>query len=235
MVAMTLKPIERAEGLAARVYQEIERMVVSGDLAPGSRLNEFSLAEQLAVSRGPVREATRALVEAGLLVSIPARGVFVREMSDVEIGENYDVRALLTGLMCARAAELRTDKDLRRLDDLVAGMDTAIGAGEIAKYYRINLEFHALIGRIARHGCAHRIYDDLIRETHSLRRSLSSPGLTNDEHRAIVDAVRRGDPDAARALGEAHVMHGKERWLAAAGAAGAQSAGAHKISTGGSR
>jgi len=216
---MTLKPIERAEGLSARVYQEIERMIVSGELEPGGRLNEYSLAEQLAVSRGPVREATRALVEAGLLISIPARGVFVREMSDVEIGENYDVRALLTGLMCARAAERRTVKQVRELDDLVRGMDAAIGAGEIPKYYQINLEFHDLVGRIANHGCAHRLYDDLIRETHSLRRSLSSPGETNSEHRAIVDAIRRQDGEAARALGEEHVLHGKRRWLASLEAA----------------
>lgn len=212
---MSVRPIERAEGLSARVYQEIERMIVSGELSPGSRLNEYGLAEQLAVSRGPVREATRALVEAGLLVSIPARGVFVREMSDIEIGENYDVRALLTGLMCARAAERRTAKETQALADLVDGMDAAIGAGEIARYYAINLEFHALIGQVADHGCAKRIYDDLIRETHSLRRSLSSPGQTNDEHRAIVGAIRRGDAEAARTLGEAHVLHGKERWISA--------------------
>src|SRR3546814_8420123 len=143
---MTTRAIQRAEGLASRVYQEIERMICSGDLEPGSRVNEYSLAEQFAVSRGPVREATRALVEAGLLISIPARGVFVRKMSNVEIGENYDVRALLTGLLCARAAERRTAGQVRRLDDLVRDMAEAIAADEVAKYYQINLEFHALIG-----------------------------------------------------------------------------------------
>src|SRR3546814_15816966 len=62
---MTTRAIQRAEGLASRVYQEIERMICSGDLEPGSRVNEYSLAEQFAVSRGPVREATRAPVETG--------------------------------------------------------------------------------------------------------------------------------------------------------------------------
>jgi DNA-binding GntR family transcriptional regulator len=211
---MNTKRIERTEGLTSRVYQEIENMILSGSLEPGSRLNECTLADQFEVSRGPVREATRALVKAGLLISVPARGVFVREMSDTEISENYDVRALLTGLMCARAAERRSERDIGQLDALVSGMDEAIAAGKIPRYYRINLEFHGLIGRIADHGCSLRIYDDLIRETHSLRRSLSSPGQTNSEHRVIVETIRRGDADKARALGEEHVLHGKRRWLA---------------------
>jgi DNA-binding GntR family transcriptional regulator len=209
---MNTRRIERTEGLTARVYQEIEKMILSGDLKPGCRLNEVSLAEQFAVSRGPVREATRALVKAGLLISIPARGAFVREMSETEISENYDVRALLTGLVCGRAAERRSKQQVAQLEDLVRGMDEAIADNQVARYYRINLEFHNLIGRIADHGCAHRIYDDLIRETHSLRRSLFSPGMTNGEHRAIVEAIRERDQDKARALGEAHVLHGKKRW-----------------------
>ncbi len=215
---MHTRRIERTAGLTTRVYQEIEKMILSGDLEPGSRLNEVSLAEQFAVSRGPVREATRALVKAGLLTSIPARGVFVREMSETEISENYDVRSLLTGLVCGRAADRRTDKQVAQLDALVRGMDEAIAANQVPRYYRINLEFHDLIGRIADHSCAHRIYDDLIRETHSLRRSLFSPGQTNSEHRAIVDAIRERDHDKARVLGETHVIHGKERWLASLGA-----------------
>lgn len=217
---MTVRPIERAESLTQRVYQEIERMIVSGELEPGTRVNENGLAEQMMVSRGPIREATRALVKAGLLVSVPARGVFVRQMSDAEVGENYDVRALLTGLMCARAAQRRTAGDVAALARLVTRMEEAIREERLTEYYQINLEFHDAIGRIAGHGCAHRVYEDLIRETHLLRRSLSSPGQTNSEHRGIVEAIASGDPDLSRRLGEEHVLHGKERWKASLRAAG---------------
>jgi DNA-binding GntR family transcriptional regulator len=209
---VAVRRIKRAEGLSARVRQEIEQMIYAGDLPPGSRVNEYALAEQFGVSRGPVREATRALVEAGLLIADPGRGAFVRQMSEVEVAETYDVRALLTGLLCSRAAERRTEAELRQLEIFVEKMEEAIAAGQIAEYYRVNVDFHALINRIADHGCAQRIYNDLIRETHSLRRSLSSPGETNSEHRAIVDAIRRGDAAEARRLGEEHVLHGKKRW-----------------------
>lgn len=211
---MPVQPLQRAESLSSQVYREIERLVLSGQFEPGSRLNEYTLAEQLGVSRGPVREATRALVQTGLLVAIPARGVFVREMSSVEIGENYDVRALLTGLMCARAAERRTGTTVGELNALIVQMDEAIAQGAIVAYYKANLEFHNVIARVADHACSSRIYEDLIRETHFLRRSLHAPAQTNEEHRSIVEAIARGDVEGARRLGEEHVIHGKNRWLA---------------------
>ncbi|MER9952117.1 FCD domain-containing protein [Mesorhizobium sp. M0047] len=124
------------------------------------------------------------------------------------------MRSLLTGLMCAQAAERRTASDVAKLKRLIADMDIAIAAGRIAHYYEINLEFHQLIGRIADHSCAHRVYNDLIRETHSLRRSLSSPGQTNLEHRSIVEAIECGDAELARRRGSEHVLNGKARWKA---------------------
>ncbi|RWO30999.1 MAG: FCD domain-containing protein [Mesorhizobium sp.] len=213
-MTLAARPIERTESLGARVYSEIERMILTGDILPGSRINEAVLAGQMAVSRAPVREATRALVEAGLLISIPARGVFVREMSHREIAENYDVRSLLTGLMCAQAAERRTEAETAKLKRVISDMDTAIAAGRIVRYYEINLAFHELIGRIADHSCARRVYNDLIRETHFLRRWLSSPDQTNLEHRSIVEAIECGDAELARRRGCEHVLNGKARWKA---------------------
>lgn len=214
MVMPSVQRVQRAESLASQVYREIERLVLTGQLEPGSRINEYGLAEQLGVSRAPVREATRALVQAGLLAAIPARGVFVREMSHTEIAENYDVRALLTGLMCARAVERRTETAIAELSALIVAMDEAIGRRAIIAYYKANLEFHNLIAQMADHACSSRIYDDLIRETHFLRRSLHAPAQTNEEHLAIVTAIAEGDAERARRLGEEHVNHGKRRWLA---------------------
>lgn len=213
VIPMPVKPLQRAESLSAQVYREVERLVLSGQLEPGSKVNEYTLAEQLGVSRGPVREATRALVQAGLLVAVPARGVFVRELSEIEISENYDVRALLTGLMCARAAERRTDSVIAELNRLIVEMEEAIGQRAILAYYKANLAFHGLIAQVADHACSSRIYDDLIRETHFLRRSLHAPAQTNEEHRDMVAAIAAGDVERARRLGEEHVFHGKRRWL----------------------
>ncbi|MDX2481481.1 MAG: GntR family transcriptional regulator [Desulfuromusa sp.] len=214
-----LKALDRSETLTDRVAGAIQEMLISGALEPGERLNEATLADKLAVSRGPVREATRALAGAGLLTVIPGRGVFVRRMSNKEIDENYDVRALLTGFICSRAAERRTEVEIAELSNLVEQMELAFSEGRIADYYRVNIIFHDTIGRIANHSSSNRIYNDivdntLIREIHNLRRSLAIPLQTNDEHRKLVDAIRLGDIEMARQCGEEHVLNGKERWKA---------------------
>ena len=215
---MNLKALERSKTLTERVAGAIQEMLISGALKPGERLNEAALADKLAVSRGPVREATRALAGKGLLIVIPGRGVFVREMGNKEIAETYDVRALLTGFICSIAAKRRTEADIIGLDNLVEKMELADSDGRISDYYQINIKFHEAIGRIANHSCANRYYNDihtdLIRGMHNLRRSLAVPQQTNIEHRQIVDAIRAGDAELARRSGEEHVFSGKERWKA---------------------
>jgi len=215
---MEIKALDRSETLTERVAGAIQEMLISGALSPGERLNEAALADKLAVSRGPVREATRALAGAGLLTVIPGRGVFVREMSNKEIAETYDVRALLTGFICSSAAGRRTESDIDELITLIEEMELADREGRITDYYQINIAFHDAIARIANHGCANRIYNeihtDLIRGMHNLRRSLAVPKQTNTQHRQIVDAIRLGDIELARRCGEEHVISGKERWKA---------------------
>ncbi len=214
-----MSPIERPEGLTAQVYKEMERMVLEGELKPGERLNEYALSVRLGVSRGPVREARRALEKAGLLHSVPARGVFVRKMSPREIVENYEIRALLTGFLCGRAAERAKTGDKRRLWTMLAAMEDAVARGEIDEYYGVNLEFHALINRLADHDYARSTYEAVIKETHHCRTSVIDPVVTNSQHRQLLEAFEAKDAAAARHLGETHVLAGKDRWVQAESAA----------------
>lgn len=215
---MDPKSIDQGETLTERVAGAIKEMLISGALEPGDRLNEAALAEKLAVSRGPVREATRALTGAGLLTVIQGRGVFVRKMSNKEIAENYDIRALLTGFICSSAAQRRTEDEVTELTNFVAEMELADCENRITDYYRVNIEFHVAIGRIANHCFANQLYNeihnDLIRGMHNLRRALAVLPQTNSEHRQIVDAIRLGNAERARQCGEDHVLNGKERWKA---------------------
>ena len=84
----------REHSLTAVVQHEIERMILSGELGPGERLNEKAVADALKVSRGPVREACRALAKMGLLELVPNRGVLVRQVSRREAEDLYDELAL---------------------------------------------------------------------------------------------------------------------------------------------
>jgi len=98
----------RAHSLTAVVQHEIERMILSGELGPGEHLNEKAVADKLQVSRGPVREACRALAELGFVRLIPNRGVFITQLTKADAIEVYDLRAGLTGLAASLLAPIAT-------------------------------------------------------------------------------------------------------------------------------
>jgi DNA-binding GntR family transcriptional regulator len=211
----------RSNSLAAIVQREVERMIVVGDIAAGERINEQHLATRLGVSRGPVREALRALERTGLVQSITNLGTFVRKVGIEEVSEMYDMRAVIFGFACAQLADRATDAQKRTLEALVAEMEVAIAAGDSSEYYRLNLRFHDLIMEFSGHTRAEEMYQALVREAHLFRqRSLqpvASMRESNAEHAAIVAALYAGDRKAARRISEDHHFGGKRRWLATLG------------------
>jgi DNA-binding GntR family transcriptional regulator len=210
--------IVRTRSLASLVAQEIERMILSGALPAGERLNEQQLAARLQVSRGPVREAVRGLERSGLVVSVRNQGSYVRTVSAAEALEIYDLRAAITGLACARLAEAATSAQLTALRALVKRMDAARRADDPPTYYAANLEFHAALLAHGGGPRAQRLYEDLGNELHLFRRrALVQPENmreSNAEHAAILKGIAAGDAAAARAAGEAHIAGGKRRFRA---------------------
>jgi DNA-binding GntR family transcriptional regulator len=210
--------LRRAQSLTAIVQAELERMIVNGELRAGERLNEQALAQRFGVSRGPVREAMRALERAQLVSTRLNQGFFVREISPEEIGELYDVRAVVYGFVCGRLAEQIGEEELADLQGYVQRMDAAIKANDPELYYDLNLQFHDQSIVYARHGCAQQTYQTLINESHLYRRrSLHTPERmkeSNDEHKALLAAIKAGDALRARQLGEEHAFAGRRRWEA---------------------
>ncbi len=210
--------LRRAQSLTAIVQEELERLIVSGELRAGDRLNEQALAQRFGVSRGPVREAMRALERAQLVTTRLNQGFFVREVSPEEATELYDVRAVVYGFICGRLAELTSDEEIASLERYVEQMDAAIAANDPTTYYRLNLQFHEDSIVYARHGCAQQTYQTLINETHLTRqRSLHTQERmreSNEEHKALIAALKAGDAELARRLGEAHALAGRRRWKA---------------------
>ena len=95
----------RTSSLASVVEREVERLILNGSFAPGERINENRLAAELGTSRGPIREAIRALEGSGLIVSIRNRGSFIRRLSVQEVREVYEIRSALFGLAGKLLAE----------------------------------------------------------------------------------------------------------------------------------
>ena len=211
--------LRRGRTLSGIVQDELERMIVSGELKAGERLNEQAIAARLGVSRGPVREASRALENAGLLTSVANLGTFVRQVTPKEAGEIYDVRAVVFGFICAALAGRVTPEQNAALADFVARMDEAIGRGDNAAYFALNLEFHDAIVAFADHERARQVYETLVRESQLTRQLALDTDVrmreSNAEHARIVAAIAACDGEEARRLGEAHAQGGKRRWMEA--------------------
>jgi phosphonate utilization transcriptional regulator len=207
----------QSSSLTSVVQQEIERRILQGELAPGAKLIEASLAEALGVSRGPVREAFRMLEEAGLVRQEKNRGVFVRSIPLDEAMEIFDLRALMDEAVGRRLAECITPEQLRQVRAMVEAMEKAVKAGDADGYHLLNLEFHDKLVEFSGNRKLTAIYRRLINELSLFRRmnlvDAKLLPISASEHRAIVKAIAAGDAEAAGRAMHQHVMDSKNRTL----------------------
>jgi DNA-binding GntR family transcriptional regulator len=205
----------KKHSLSSLVRRELEKLILDGEFAPGERLNEYALATRFSVSRGPIREACRALAEKGLLELIPNRGVFMRKIDEDGAASLYDVRAGLFAAAVRLLATKITAEELAVLDDLLKRMDDAAASQSLDEYYPLNLEFHDSLMRFAGNSRLQSLYGELIRELHLFReRALLHDGglqVSNAEHSRIVEALRTHDAAAATEEAFNHVLSGKVR------------------------
>ncbi|ABE30923.1 bacterial regulatory s, gntR family protein [Paraburkholderia xenovorans LB400] len=209
----------RAHTLTGVVQHEIERMILSGELKPGQRLNEKAVADRLSVSRGPVREACRALAELGLVYLIPQRGVFIQRVTRDDAIEVYDLRAGLTALSASLLAPLMTEEMATQLDAYVDEMQEAAQKGDFSRFDPLNLEFHDYIVRSTGNSRLIKLYRGFVKEFHLFRvHGMVQRGAllqSNDEHREIVNALKSRNASLSYETSFSHVSKGKERMLVA--------------------
>jgi phosphonate utilization transcriptional regulator len=206
----------REHSLTTLVRREIERQIVSGEFAAGAKLNEVDLSGELGVSRGPVREAFRALEQAGLVRTEKNRGVFVREVSPAEADEIYEVRAALDGMIGRLAASRRTAAQLVRLRGILKRMRAVERARDADRYFPLNLEFHQVLAEAAGNEALAENYQRVVNELNLCRREMlhhDSDNITRStrEHEAVVEAVAQGDGETASRLLFEHVLGSQER------------------------
>jgi len=205
----------QSSSLTTVVQQAIERAILQGELAPGAKLNEAQLAEQLGVSRGPVREAFRSLEEAGLVRQEKNRGVFVRSIPLDEAMEIFELRAMMDEAVGRRLAEQATPEQVKSIRAMVDAMERAVKAGDVDQYHLLNLDFHDKLVEYAGNRKLFAIYRKLINELSLFRRMNLADGkllpISASEHRGIVKAIASGDADAAGRAMRDHVLASKER------------------------
>lgn len=206
----------RDNSLASLAQRELERQIISGEIAAGTKLNEADIAGLLGVSRGPVREAFRALDQAGLVRVEKNRGVFVRQVSLAEANEIYEVRAVLEGLIGRLAAKRIDTEQLEQLRGIVKKMAAHDRSRKAESYFALNVEFHELLARAARNQALLSNYRRVVNELDLYRRETISRSTDNipvstREHEAIVNALSQGDEKLTERLMTEHVLQSRER------------------------
>lgn len=190
-------------------YHELREAIVTGRFQPNERLVEATVAERLGVGRTAVRAALVRLDQEGLVVLERNRGARVRLIEGRDALEIEEVRAALEGLLARRAATRVSATDLGELDSLTAEMRDRVEHGDALGYSELNARFHQRIWEAADHPTASRLVGGL--KSQSIRFQFQTalrPGRAErslHEHEAIVEALRRGDPDAAESAMRGHL------------------------------
>lgn len=189
------------------VAEEIREMIQRGDLGPGERLLEDRLAEQLGVSRNPVREAIRALEHTGLVEVQPRRGAYVAALDPQQAVELLELRAVLESFAARLAAERRTPPQLADIRAAFEAGRAATEANNAVSAARAHRAFHLAIEAAAGNSYLGPAVEPLRARTELVFVVLADRrGLIGwTEHVAILEAIEAGDPDAAAAAARRHM------------------------------
>jgi DNA-binding GntR family transcriptional regulator len=181
------------------IIGRLREAIISGQFAPGSRLNESEIAKQMAVSRIPVREAIKKLEQEGLVVRQPNKGVNVISFTEQDVRETFSMRARLEAMAFEWAIPKMAASDLSQLRALLDEQKLAIAARQYDELARLDLRFHELICLKAGHSRLLKIWYELHAQGQMLLnlRFRQLPDYTPDtvltDHLKILEAIERGD------------------------------------------
>ncbi|MQQ08987.1 FCD domain-containing protein [Epibacterium sp. SM1979] len=191
------------------IAEQLEERIFDGTFADGDRLDEARLAEQFGVSRTPLREALQRLARSGLVELIQRRGAFVRQPGPVELLEMFEVMAELEAVCGRLAAKRISDTALVHLDEANQKCQAAVEARDPDAYYSENERFHKIIYKESGNSfletetvLLHRRLQPFRRQQLRLRGRMVQ---SMSEHTSILEALERGDAEAAASALRGHV------------------------------
>lgn len=209
-------PLDSYRPLRDVVVDNLRQAIVSGQFPPGMRLMELQLAEEMGVSRTPVREAIRKMELEGLVVIIPRRGAYVADISIKDITEVYEIRTALDVLAAGLAAERIDDNEIKEMKALLDADKPLVAAKDYPKIIANDTAFHDVIYRASRNKRCMNIINNLREQITSIRgRSMPYPGRLTvmiKEHENIYEAIAQRSVDKAQKAVRVH-MENAERTL----------------------
>jgi DNA-binding GntR family transcriptional regulator len=206
--------IENPTSMRGQIYEKVKQEILSGGIPPGSRVLEGRLAEQLNVSRTPVREAMHVLEMEGFLESFPRVGYRVRQITWEEVVEIHDIRAVIEPLAARRAMENRDQAYIGTLEEVIKQSETAIEQDRSNTFFRYDALFDETIVRASGMKTLLDVWATL-RQRLSLYRmeaqySLDTRLRAIKGHRRILECLRVKDKNGAGKAIREHLADSRE-------------------------
>jgi DNA-binding GntR family transcriptional regulator len=191
------------------VFDAIREAILKGVLKPGERLMEVQLAEEMGVSRTPVREAIRKLELEGLVVMVPRKGAYVAGLSLKDAAEVFEIRHSLEGLAAALAAERITDEELKTMEKILKEVTEAAEREDVETVIQKDAEFHQILFSTTRNQRLAQIVGNLKEQIDRFRiQSFTNPERIksiNKEHAKIIKAIKERNARKAEKLAKEHI------------------------------
>jgi GntR family transcriptional regulator, rspAB operon transcriptional repressor len=198
---LTAATRDRRSRPRGQIYVLLRDAIVSAELEPGRQLSENELASLLGVSRTPIREALQRLRDDRLVEIVPQLGTFVTRISTIAVADAQFVREALECAAVREAAKKVRDQDLAGLELIIRGQEAAREANDYDRFYVLDDDLHRALCDLSGHEIAWSLSQRAKGHLNRVRRlSLPEPGYLTEmisEHRAVVAAVARREPDAA--------------------------------------
>lgn len=199
------------------VCETLREAIRNGTLEPGERLMEIQIAEELGVSRTPVREAIRKLELEGYVVMLPRRGTYVANLSIKDINEVYEIRASIDALAAGLAAERITPDELEQMERMLVATADAFDKKNMDNVVEYDTKFHDILYCASRNDRLVGIINNLREQLTRFRSiSMAHPGRmkkTMEEHGRMVEAIAQGDVEQAQALARQHMENAEQALL----------------------
>jgi DNA-binding GntR family transcriptional regulator len=193
---------------AIKAYRALKVAILNMEMGPGRLYTETELAAKLGVSRTPVREAIQRLRHESLVTLLPRKGILVNSLSPSEVGFIYEVGEALEGMAMKLAAERASEADLEALDREVQAMEETIAAGDLDAWNTADKRFHVEVLKAAGNPTMTAdvldVYDRIERVRNFVIRLRYRPTQSTQEHRMMLEAIRRREGNRAREIAQRH-------------------------------
>jgi DNA-binding GntR family transcriptional regulator len=220
-----VKALATAPNLVEQVRDAILGEITAGKLAPGERVIQEQIAQALGVSRQPVQQALALLRNQGVLQDAPGRGLIVTPLQAAHVQQMYDIRAVIEGLACRRAAETNAGVAAEQGSALLEAGRKAVASGSVAKMIAADMRFHEFIYALSGNALIAPALETHLTYTQRVMGQVlvrdEKPRDIWDQHARILDAIAEGDGKRAEARARSHITQASsfmvERLRAAAG------------------